>query len=121
MAKKWRGLNLLRLAVSENQIPVDSGAIWPTTQAFRSPTSDGHVSLSGTLFDTNGVSNVEVFDGSTNIGLATISNGAGAFSTILREGTHAMYAVATGDAGNTTTTPTRPTIVFDQTPTARVR
>jgi hypothetical protein len=79
-------------------------------------TSDGHVSLSGTVFDTNGVSNVEVFDGKIDLGAGTISNGAWAFSSILGEGTHSLYAVATDDAGNTATTATQPTIVVDQTP-----
>jgi probable HAF family extracellular repeat protein len=79
-------------------------------------TSDGHVSLSGTVFDTNGVWNVEVFDGKIDLGAAQISNGAWTFPTVLGEGTHSLYAVATDDAGNTTTTPTQPTIVVDQTP-----
>jgi Bacterial Ig-like domain/RTX calcium-binding nonapeptide repeat (4 copies) len=74
------------------------------------------VTLSGTVFDANGVSNVEVFDGKTDLGPTTISNGAWTFPTVLGEGTHSLYAVATDDAGNTTTTTTQPTIVIDQTP-----
>jgi len=38
------------------------------------------------------------------------------FSTLLSEGTHSLYAVATDNVGNTTTTPTQPTIVVDTTP-----
>jgi hypothetical protein len=79
-------------------------------------TSDGHVTLSGAVFDTAGVSNVLVFDGNTDLGAATISNGTWTFSTILGEGTHTLYAVATDDAGNITTTLTQPTIIVDQTP-----
>jgi hypothetical protein len=79
-------------------------------------TSDGHVRLSGTVSDDNGVANVEVFDGKTDLGAATISNGVWTFPTVLGEGAHALYAVATDDAGNATTTPTLPKIVVDQTP-----
>jgi hypothetical protein len=79
-------------------------------------TSDGHVTLSGTVSDDSGVAGVELFDGKNDLGAATISNGAWTFSTLLSEGTHALYAVATDIAGNTTTTATQPTIVVDTTP-----
>jgi hypothetical protein len=82
-------------------------------------TSDGHVALWGTVSDVNdpnGISNVEVFDGKTDLGPATVSNGAWTFSTLLGEGSHALYAVATDDAGNQATTQTEPTIVVDTTP-----
>ena len=79
-------------------------------------TSDGHVTLSGTVSDGTGVAGVEVFDGKVDLGPATISNGAWMFSTLLSEGTHSLYAVATDNVGNTTTTPTQPTIVVDTTP-----
>jgi hypothetical protein len=80
-------------------------------------TNDGHVTLSGAVSDDTGVANVELFDsiGKTDLGPATLSNEAWTFSTVLGEGTHTLYAVATDDAGNTTTTPTQPTIVVDQT------
>jgi Ca2+-binding RTX toxin-like protein len=79
-------------------------------------TSDGHVTLSGTVSDVAGVANVEVFDGKADLGPATISNGAWMFSTLLSEGTHSLYAVAADNVGLTTTTPTQPTIVVDTTP-----
>jgi len=79
-------------------------------------TSDGYVTLSGTVSDVAGVASVEVFDGKADLGPATISNGAWTFSTLLSEGTHSLYAVATDNVGLTTTTPTQPTIVVDTTP-----
>jgi probable HAF family extracellular repeat protein len=79
-------------------------------------TSDGHVTLSGTVLDNTGVASVEIFDGKVDLGAATISNGTWMFPTLLGEGTHALYAVATDNAGNSTTTPTQPTIVVDTTP-----
>jgi hypothetical protein len=79
-------------------------------------TNDGHVTLSGTVSDANGVAGVEVFDGTADLGPATITNGAWAFSTVLAEGTHTLDAVATDDAGNTTTTPSQPTVVVATTP-----
>jgi probable HAF family extracellular repeat protein len=78
-------------------------------------TSDGHMTISGIVSDANGVASVEVFDGNTDLGPASITNGSWTFPTILGEGTHTLYAVATDDAGNTTTTPTQPAIVVDQT------
>jgi large repetitive protein len=79
-------------------------------------TSDGHLTLSGTVLDANGVSSVELFDGTTDLGAAIISsNGAWSFPTLLAEGTHALHAVATDNAGNPTTTATQPTITVDTT------
>jgi hypothetical protein len=79
-------------------------------------TNDGHVTLLGIVSDNHAVAGVEIFDGTTDLGPATISNGAWTFSTLLGQGTHALYAVATDAAGNQTTTPTEPTIVVDTTP-----
>jgi hypothetical protein len=78
-------------------------------------TNDGHVTLSGTVSDANGVAGVEVFDGTTDLGPATITNAAWAFPTVLAEGTHSLYAVAADKAGNPTTSQTEPTIVVDKT------
>ena len=58
----------------------------------------------------------ELFDGTADLGPATISKGTWTFSTILGEGSHTLYAVAKDNAGNSTTTQTEPTIVVDQTP-----
>jgi hypothetical protein len=78
-------------------------------------TNDGHVSLSGTVSDANGVAGVEVFDGTTDLGPATITNGGWTFPTVLGEGTHSLHVVAADKAGNPTTSQTEPTIVVDNT------
>ena len=78
-------------------------------------TMDGHVTLSGAVSDANGVSVVEIFDGNTDLGPATLSNGHWTFSTVLGAGNHALDAVATDVAGNTTTSATQPIIKVDNT------
>jgi Ca2+-binding RTX toxin-like protein len=77
-------------------------------------TSDGHVTLMGTVSDNNSGVSVEIFDGTTDLGAATISGSTWTFVYDLAAGDHALAATATDAAGNTTTTPTQPTIVVDQ-------
>jgi VCBS repeat-containing protein len=78
-------------------------------------TSDGHVTLTGTVSDNNAVAGVEIFDGTTDLGPATVSGGTWNFAYNLGEGTHALDAVATDAAGNKTITAAQPTIIVDQT------
>ena len=57
------------------------------------------------MSDTNGVTSVHVFDGTTDLGAATINAGSWSLTTsALTNGTHSFTAVATDTAGNTTTT-----------------
>ena len=73
------------------------------------PTKDDSVTLSGTVSDLNGVSSVHVFDGSTDLGAATIdASGNWTLTTgPLSDGTHSFTAVAIDNAGNTSP-PTAP-------------
>lgn len=77
-------------------------------------TNDGHVSLSGTAADGVGLLEVRVFDGTADLGAATLNADGWTFSTILGSGSHALKAVATDTAGNTTTSALQPSIVVDQ-------
>src|SRR5262249_44443710 len=69
-------------------------------------TKDDRLTLSGTVSDLNGVSSVHVFDGSTDLGAATIDASCNwsLITSPLSEGTHSFTATATDIAGNTTTT-----------------
>ena len=75
-------------------------------------TSDGHVTLTGT---TAGGSTVAIFDGTQDIGDATVSGTDWTFSTDLAEGTYQLYTVATDGGGSTTSSAPAPTIVVDAT------
>jgi hypothetical protein len=79
-------------------------------------TSDGHVTLSGNVADANGISSVEVFDGKTDLGAATIDHGTWSYSALFGEGSHTLSAVATDWAGNSTATAAQPTFLVDTTP-----
>ena len=84
-------------------IDTDGGSA--ATIASGGVTKDTTLGLSGTVSDTNGVSSVHVFDGSTDLGAATVSGGNWSLTTTaLSEGSHSFTAVATDTAGNTTTT-----------------
>jgi Ca2+-binding RTX toxin-like protein len=63
----------------------------------------------------SGVAAVEIYDGTTDLGPATVSGSTWSFSYNLAAGTHALYAVATDGVGHTTTTAPQATIVVDQT------
>jgi hypothetical protein len=68
-------------------------------------TKDNTLGLSGTVSDANGVSQVQIWDGSTYLGNATVTNGAWSFTTgVLSDGAHSFTAVAYDTAGNETTT-----------------
>ena len=68
-------------------------------------TKDNTLALSGTVSDTSGVSSVQVYDGATLLGTATVSAGTWSYTTAaLADGSHSFTAVATDTAGNSTTT-----------------
>jgi hypothetical protein len=61
--------------------------------------------LSGTMSDTNGVTSVQIYDGTTLLGSATLGSGTWNYNaTSLTNGLHSFTAVATDTVGNTTTT-----------------
>ena len=68
-------------------------------------TKDNTLGLSGTVSDANGVSSVQIYDGATLLGPATVSSGNWSYTTAaLPDGSHSFTAKATDTAGNTTTT-----------------
>ena len=76
-----------------------------TTISSGGLTKDNTLTLSGTVSDANGVSSVHVFDGATDLGVATVVSGTWSLTTAaLSNGAHSFTAVATDTAGNTTTT-----------------
>ncbi len=84
-------------------IGTDTGST--TTISSGGATTDNTLALSGTVSDANGVTSVHVFDGTTDLGAATINAGSWSLTTnALTNGTHSFTAVATDTAGNTTTT-----------------
>ncbi|MGY4286415.1 hypothetical protein ACVWXO_005635 [Bradyrhizobium sp. LM2.7] len=84
-------------------ITTDTGAT--ATISSGGVTKDNTLGLSGTVSDANGVSSVQVYDGATLLGPATISSGNWSYTTAaLPNGSHSFTAKATDNAGNTTTT-----------------
>ncbi|MFC0588212.1 type VI secretion system tube protein Hcp [Novosphingobium aquiterrae] len=73
-------------------------------------TSDGRVTLTGTVGDNTAVASVRVFDGATDLGAATLVGSTWTFATTLAVGTHSLRAVASDSAGNTVQTATQPQI-----------
>ena len=75
-----------------------------TTITSGGTTKDNTLALSGTVSDANGVSSVQVYDGTTLLGPATVSSGNWSYTTAaLRNGSHSFTAKATDNAGNITT------------------
>ena len=83
--------------------------------AFDRITNDGRVKLFGTIEGGTGAVGVHVFNGSTDLGAATVTGGNWTFATTLAEGTFRLTAVATDSANQTRTTPSAPVIVVDKT------
>src|SRR4029077_8992229 len=84
-------------------IITDTGATG--TIASGGVTKDNTLGLSGAVSDANGVSSVQVYDGATLLGSATVSSGNWSYTTpALVDGNHSFTAKATDNAGNTTTT-----------------
>jgi large repetitive protein len=84
-------------------IITDTGATGTITSG--GVTKDNTLGLSGTVSDASGVSSVQVYDGATLLGAATIIAGNWSYTTpALPDGSHSFTAKATDNAGNTTTT-----------------
>ena len=84
-------------------INTDTGAT--TTITSGGVTKDNTLGLSGTVSDTGGVSSVQIYDGATLLGAATVSSGNWSYTTAaLLGGSHSFTAKGTDNAGNTTTT-----------------
>ena len=95
-------------------INTDTGAT--TTITSGGVTKDNTLGLSGTVSDAGGVSSVQVYDGATLLGPATVSSGNWSYTTpALLDGSHSFTAKATDNAGNTTTT-SAVTATVDATP-----
>src|SRR5262245_65818264 len=71
-------------------------------------TKDKTLGLSGTVSDAGGVSSVQIYDGATLLGPATVSSGNWSYTTAaLLDGSHSFTAKATDNAGNTTSSAAR--------------
>jgi hypothetical protein len=84
-------------------------------------TNNGNVTLSGTVTDNVTVSQVQVFNGSTSLGLATVNNTAHTWSlaTNLTQGTYnQLKATATDSGGNSASASTTQFVTVDTTPPA---
>ena len=95
-------------------IITDTGATGTITSG--GVTKDNTLGLSGTASDAGGISSVQIYDGATLLGPATISSGNWSYTTAaLLDGSHSFTAKATDTAGNTTTT-SAVTATVDTTP-----
>src|SRR6202022_4176178 len=84
-------------------IITDTGATATITSG--GVTKDTTLGLSGTLSVAKGFSSVQVYDGATLLGPATVSSGNWSYTTAaLLDGRHSFSARAADNAGNTTTT-----------------
>ena len=59
-------------------------------------TSDGHVTLSGAV---SAGASVDIYDGATKLGAATVSGAAWSYDGVLAPGAHDLFARATGPSG----------------------
>src|SRR6202043_2532450 len=94
-------------------LTVDSGS-----SATDYVTNDGHVHFAGSVGDLGGagVNSVEVFNGTTSLGLATVTGNTWSLDTTLAPGTYSsLKVVATDLAGNATTATNAQPIIVDQT------
>src|SRR5205823_6094894 len=95
-------------------IMTDTGASGTITSG--GGTTGNASGLTGAVSDANGVSSVQVYDGATLLGAATVSSGNWSYTTAaLLDGSHSFTAKATDTAGNTTTT-SAVTATVDATP-----
>src|SRR6185369_13495584 len=86
-------------------------------------TSNGAVHFAGTVADTGGagVASVQVFNGATLLGTATVVAGSWSLDTTLAAGTYNNLQVTVTDlAGNASTTANAQTIIVDATPPSAV-
>ena len=91
------------LSAQQHTIGTDTGSTATITSG--GTTKDNTLALSGTLSVAKGFSSVQVYDGATLLGPATVSSGNWSYTTpALLDGSHSFTAKATDNAGNTTTT-----------------
>ena len=86
-------------------------------------TSNGGVHFAGTVADTGGagIASVQVFNGSTLLGTATVVAGNWSLDTTLAAGTYNDLKVTVTDlAGNASTTTNAQTLIVDATPPSAV-
>ena len=86
-------------------------------------TSNGGVHFAGTVADTGGagIASVQVFNGATLLGTATVVGGNWSLDTTLAAGTYNNLKVTVTDlAGNANTTTNAQTIIVDATPPSAV-
>ncbi|MCW1384101.1 Ig-like domain-containing protein, partial [Novosphingobium sp. KCTC 2891] len=90
-----------------------------TNDAGASPsdfiTNDGRFTLAGAVSDNLTAVGVHVFDGTTDLGAATVLDGGWSFSGTLLAGTHHLSAVAVDLAGNSTSVDAAQDITVDAT------
>ena len=73
------------------------------TESISALTKQTSDTISGTVSDLNGVHGVEIYDGTTDLGAATITGANWSYTaSSLADGSHSFTAVATDDAGNAT-------------------
>jgi Galactose oxidase-like, Early set domain/Bacterial Ig-like domain len=99
-----------------NTLGTDTGSTATITSGGTS--KDNTLALSGTLSVAKGFSSVQVYDGATLLGPATVSSGNWSYTTpALLDGSHSFTAKATDNAGNTTTTSAVTAMVDTKPPT----
>ncbi|MBE7195038.1 MAG: hypothetical protein INR66_21490, partial [Gordonia polyisoprenivorans] len=75
------------------------------SESVSGPTSATSDTISGTVSDANGVVSVHVFDGDTDLGAVTVSDGSYSLTASgLSEGPHSFSVQATDSVGNVATT-----------------
>jgi len=93
-------------------INTDTGLV--ATISSGGQTKDTTLLLGGTYADANGVSSVEIYDGSTKLANAGLSNGNWSYTTLaLADGLHSFSAKIIDTAGNTLTTSPAVTATID--------
>jgi hypothetical protein len=99
------GTTLPSVSISSQALTSDTGA-----SATDDITSNGAVTLVGTVSGASGTT-VVVYNATTALGAATVSNGTWRFTTTLPQGSYALTAVATDPSGNTAKSLAEPTII----------
>jgi hypothetical protein len=103
-----------QVAITSEVLASDTGT--GTSTHYDRITSDGRVTLTGTASAVNGIAGVEIFNGTADLGAATVSGSDWSFSTTLAEGSYALRAVVSDMTGMSTGTSPAPAIVVDTTP-----
>jgi T5SS/PEP-CTERM-associated repeat protein len=92
----------LQIDTAPPAVTFNSVVLTHPTDSSGTASTDGGITLSGTVSDNISVSEVQVFNGSQLLGTADVSNDAWTLSTTLANGTYNnLHATATDEAGNT--------------------